>query len=104
MRLGIDEEGSSSVPSSFGALLTLLLLCLIGIYGVYKIMSVLGKQRFSLLQTVIQGRFKSTDSFTASDGFMFSYALDNEYGPTQVPPEVGSLQVAAWEWGYDENQ
>ena len=35
---------------------------------------------------------------------MFSYALDNEYGPTQVPPEVGGLQVAAWEWGYDENQ
>ena len=34
---------------------------------------------------------------------MFSFSIDNEYGPDQVPKAVGQLKVAAWVWGYDEN-
>lgn len=34
---------------------------------------------------------------------MFSFEIDNQYGPNKVPKEVGELKVVAWEWGYDEN-
>ena len=103
MSLGIDEQGTTSVASRFGAFLTLILLTLLGAYSSYQIMRVVGSRRYSLLEYSIKDSLKSEDTFTATEGFMISFALDNEYGPDEVPREVGNLTVAAWVWGYDEN-
>lgn len=101
--LGLNEEGEKSVPSSFGACLSILIFSIVLAYSGYQLVRVVFKRHYNLLQTVVHDSYTSFDEFTAEQGFMFSFALDSQYGPLEIPPEVGTLSIVSWDWGYNED-
>ena len=52
--LSVNEQGDTSVPSSFGAGLTIVLYAILAAYGVYKFMRVAERKNFNLMETVVK--------------------------------------------------
>ena len=98
--LGVNGEGQTSVPSRAGALLTIVLYILLAAYGAYKIMRVIQKENYNLMQSTDYGAIKRDEWFTADDGFKIAFYVKSENGiSVRVPPKVGSVSVYVWEWG-----
>eukprot|EP00353_Schmidingerella_taraikaensis_P011845 CAMPEP_0185582810 /NCGR_PEP_ID=MMETSP0434-20130131/21140_1 /TAXON_ID=626734 ORGANISM="Favella taraikaensis, Strain Fe Narragansett Bay" /NCGR_SAMPLE_ID=MMETSP0434 /ASSEMBLY_ACC=CAM_ASM_000379 /LENGTH=225 /DNA_ID=CAMNT_0028201743 /DNA_START=150 /DNA_END=827 /DNA_ORIENTATION=+ len=57
-----------------------------------------------MVTAVKENQISSSDSFTAEQGLMLSFGLESFYGPAVIPKEVGTIDVVAKEWGYDQNQ
>ena len=50
----VNEQGDTSVPSSFGAVLTVVLYAILAAYGVYKLMRVVERKNYNLMETVVK--------------------------------------------------
>ena len=55
------------------------------------------------MQSTEKNSRRDNERFTAEQGFKFAYELRGKGRTAIVPPEVGSISVSAWEWGYDDN-
>ena len=82
MTLGIDEQGQNSVPSRFGALLTVFVYLVLTAYGAYKIMRIVEKKNYNIMQSREKGSFGSlteeVDEFTADDGFKLAFSIRDQ--------------------------
>ena len=87
-----------------GALLTVLIYFFVTAYGTYKILRVVEKKNYNLMQSTEKGEFSimydQYDRFTAEDGFKLTFFVKDGDGlGAEIPPEIGSISTSVWEWG-----
>ena len=84
-----------------GALLTVFLYFFVTAYGTYKILRVVEKKNYNLMQSTEKGEFSNNfnqvDRFTAEDGFKLTFFMPNVLN--EIPPEIGSISTRVLEWG-----
>ncbi len=71
----IDGDGSSSLPTYAGALLSLMALCIMTFYTAYKIDILLKMGSSSIVQYTIQDSYDSESQFSAENGLEFAVAV-----------------------------
>ena len=79
VKLGINEQGQTSVPSRLGALLTVFLYFIVTAYGAYKVLRVVEKKNYNLTQSSEKVEFThdiaKVERFTAEDGFKLNFSF-----------------------------
>ena len=103
MNLGVNDKGQTTVPSRFGALCTVLLYFLLAAYASYKIVRLVEKKNYNLMQSTDHSGVHMTKRLTAEQGFKLAFTIENYIEGEVIPPEVGSISANILEYGMASN-
>ena len=88
----------SSLPTIIGSLVSILMLLTLAAFVFYRMKFVIERQGWTMVSTVHDHFYTSSNKFQAKDGFAVAFAL---WEP--IDPKIGELVVVSDEWGLDEN-
>ena len=102
-QMKLDSEGSESVPSCSGSIMSVLSLTLTAVYFGYQFMIFQAKTGQEMTLSIEEQFFTEYDVFGSDDGLMIAaVALDETY-MNIIDPEKGELVFYHQQEWYDEN-
>ena len=98
-RLSLDSRGTKQLSSVSGAITNILLKLVVVAYASYKLSFLLERKGVNIRQRLDEKHYTSSDLFTAKQGFFVAFSID--WNGPQIPPEIGNLEIIAWQWQVD---
>ena len=103
-QMGLDKYGTRTLVTWVGSIFSLFYMALLATYSMQKFNIAATKTGGTIMQTVKDDYFDEKESFTFQNGFSIAFGLINdEFNLEPLTPDIGYLELYAFEWGFDEN-